>query len=48
MGEENAVRTNMVIFAETNETEAYREHAGMYKDRDGIVGGFELWGVWRE
>jgi hypothetical protein len=38
----------MVIFTETNETEAYGEHAGMYKDCDSIMGGSELWGVRRE
>lgn len=37
--------TKTVIFAEANETEADREHAGVHEDGDGVVRRLELRGV---
>lgn len=37
--------TETVVFAESDQTEADREHAGMYEDGDGVLRRFELRGV---
>lgn len=37
--------TKSIIFTQADQTESHGQHASMYEDCDGIVGGFELWSV---